>query len=268
MSKNLYIVPYDFTPVTDKAVEYALFLARRIDVEIRLLHLAADKASGMPKVKLLESVIAKLNIPTGVEVTSSVKIGDIFTDLARIAKQEKAQLIIMGTHGIRGFQRVAGSHAMKVVTSADCPFLIVQKNTALAEISEVAVPIDLTKESLQIVNIAGDMANIFNAKVDVLAEKQSDQILNTRLQNRIGIVSKQYEERDIEANVHILKNGGGYGKKIMQFVKNSDVGMIAIAYHSESLLPQFDSFAQNIITNKPALPVLIINSKLASALYF
>ncbi|MDX2361302.1 MAG: universal stress protein [Crocinitomicaceae bacterium] len=268
MSKNLYIVPYDFTPVTEKALEYALFLAKRVDAEIRLLHLAPDKAKGMPKVKLLEDVKNKLNVPAGVQVSSSVKIGDVFTDLARIAKEEKAQLIIMGTHGIRGFQRVSGSHAMKVVTSADCPFLIVQKNTILAEITDVAVPIDLTKESLQIVNIAGDIANIFKAKVNVLAEKQSDQILNTRLQNRIGIVSKQYEERDIEAKMNILKSGGGYGKKIMHFVKNNNVGLIAISYHSESLLPQFDSFAQNIITNKPALPVLIINSKLASALYF
>ena len=157
---------------------------------------------------------------------------------------------------------------MKVVTSAECPFLVVQKATEIKEIKQVAVPIDLTKESLQIVNIAGDMANILKAKVAVLAEKQKDQILNTRLQNRIGIVKKQYEEREIEASIEILNSRGSYGKKIMQFVKQNDVGLIALSYHTESLLPQFDSFAPNLITNKSALPVLIVNSKLASALYF
>jgi len=44
--------------------------------------------------------------------------------------------------------------------------------------------------------------------------------------------------------------------------------MIAFAYHTESLLPQFDSFAPNLINNKEKLPVVVINSKLASALYF
>lgn len=268
MSKNLYVVPYDFTPVTDKALSYALYLGKYVDVEIRIMHIAASQADSVAKIKLLEGLKAKLDVPAGVEVTLTVPVGDIFTDIGRFAKIEKAQLIIMGTHGAKGFQKLSGSYAMKIVTSAECPFLIVQENTELKEIPSVAVPIDLTKESLQIVNIAGDMANIFKSNVHVLAEKQSDEILNTRIQNRIGIVSKQYEDRGIEAKVAFLKAGGSYSKKIMQYVDENKCGLIAIAYHSESLLPQFDNFAQNLITNKPALPVLIINSKPASALYF
>ena len=268
MSKNLYIVPYDFTPVTEKGLEYAIHLGKRVNAEILIVHLAADKAKGMAMLQQMEDLKTKLDSPHGVTITTLVKVGDIFTDIGKIAKEEKAQLIVMGTHGVRGFQRLAGSHAMKLVTSAECPFLIVQKNTEIKDISKIAIPIDLTKESLQIINIAGDMANILKAKVNVLAEKQGDQILNTRLQNRIGIVSKQYEERGIEADINILTTSGSYGKKIIQFVKQNDVGLIAYSYHTESLLPQFDSFAQNLITNKSALPVLIINSKLASALYF
>lgn len=268
MSKNLYIVPYDFTVVTEKALEYAIHLGNRVNAEILIVHLATDKPKGMVMLKEMEKLKAKLETPVGVTITTLVKVGDIFTDIGKIAKEEKAQLIIMGTHGVRGFQRFAGSHAMKVITSAECPFLIVQKGSEIKDINQIAVPIDLTKESLQIINIAGDMANILGTQVNVLAEKQGDQILNTRLQNRIGIVSKQYEERGINAKINILPSGGGYGKKIMQFVKQNDVGLIAFSYHTESLLPQFDSFAQNLITNKPALPVLVINSKLASALYF
>ena len=268
MSKNLYIVPYDFSPVSEKAVEYALFLGRHVATEIQLVHLVADKAKGMLKIKELEKVKEKLTIPSSCEVSILVKVGDIFSDIGKIAKEEKAQLIIMGTHGMRGFQRVSGSHAMKVVTSTEVPFLIVQKNTEIKEIRNIVVPVDLTKESLQIISIAGDMAKIFKSKVHVLAETQTDEMLNTRIKNRIGIVSKEYEERSIDAKMNFLKSSGGYGKKIMHYVKNNDAGLIALAYHSESLLPQFDSFAQNLITNKSALPVLIVNSKLASALYF
>ena len=268
MSKNLYIVPYDFSPVSEKAVEYALFLGSHIATEIRLVHLATDKAKGMARVADLEKVKDNLKVPSTVEVTTLVTVGDIFSDIGKIAKKEKAQLIIMGTHGMRGFQRVAGSHAMKVITSSEVPFLVVQKDTVIKEIENIIVPVDLTKESLQIVSIAGDMAKIFKSKVHVLAEEQTDEMLNTRIKNRIGIVSKEYEERSIDAKMVFLKSSGGYGKKIMHFVKNNNGGLIAIAYHSESLLPQFDSFAQNLITNKPGLPVLIVNSKLASALYF
>ncbi len=268
MKKNLYIVPYDFTPTTDKAVEYALFLAKTVHTEIKLLHLASDKASGQPMVAKLNAVKSKFNVPIGSEITSMVKVGDIFTDIGRIAKEERAQLVIMGTHGIKGMQNIFGSHAMKVITSAECPFLIVQKDTKIKEVNNIIVPIDLTKESLQITNIAGDMAKILSAKLSVVAEKQTDVILNTRIQNRISIVSKQYEERDLDATINFVKKGGKYGKKVMSFTKQNQGDMIAIAYHSESLLPQFDSFAQTLITNKLGLPVLIVNSKLASALYF
>lgn len=268
MSKNLYIVPYDFTPVSEKALEYALFLGSKVHTEIQLLHLAADKAKGMAVKTKLDEKVRSINPPAGTEVTGLVRVGNIFTDIGKIAAKEKAQLIIMGTHGMRGMQSLFGSHAMKVITSAECPFLVVQKNTEIKDVNDLVVPIDLTKESLQIVNIAGDMANILSAKVHVIAEKQTDAILNTRLQNRISIVSKEYEDRGMEPEIALLKKSGGYGKKVMNYTKTKNAGMIALAYHSESLLPQFDSFAQNLITNKGGLPVLVVNSKLASALYF
>ncbi|MFT5859649.1 MAG: nucleotide-binding universal stress UspA family protein [Flavobacteriaceae bacterium] len=268
MSKNLYMVPFDFTPISHKALEYALHLGKHVHAEIRLIHLAKDRKTGMAMKGKLNQIKASTKLPPGVEITTLARVGNIFTDIGKIAKEEKAQLIIMGTHGKSGMQLLFGSHAMKVITSADCAFLIVQKNTQLAEIKRIAVPIDLTKESLQIVNIAGDVAIMCKADVCVLAEKQTDQILNTRLKNRVSIATKQYEEREVTARVDILKKSGAYRKKVMNYAKKNNVDLIAFAYHTESLFPQFDKFAQGLITNKPGLPVLVINSKLASALYF
>jgi len=157
---------------------------------------------------------------------------------------------------------------MKVITSSETPFLIVQKNTVMNEIKNIVVPVDLTKESLQIVNVAGDIAKIYNAKIHVLGEKQNDELLSQQLKNRILIVRNQYQERNIECSVELLKQGGSYQKKIMEYCKNNATDLIGIAYHSESLLPQFDTFAQALITNDQNLPCMVLNSKLASALYF
>ncbi|MFN6014899.1 MAG: universal stress protein, partial [Flavobacteriales bacterium] len=161
MSKNLYIVPYDFTPVTDAAVKYALHMGKRVHTEIMLLHLAGSSGEAMKASAKLDSVIASLDKPAGIEVTKYVREGSIFEDIGKIARKEGAQLIIMGTHGASGLQKLFGSNAMKVVVSADTPFLIIQKETTLIDPKNILVPIDLTKESLQIVNNAGDMASIF-----------------------------------------------------------------------------------------------------------
>ncbi len=268
MSDNLYMVPYDFTEVGDKALEYALHVGKHVRTEILLLHLAKDKKTGLAKRDRLQQVADSVKCPPGVSVSTKTIVGSIFTDISRIAKQEKAQLIVMGTHGKKGMQKLFGSKAMKVVISADCPFLVVQKQTQLNEIKNISVPIDLTKESLQIVNLAGDLANIFAAKIHILAEKQTDQLLDQRIKNRLSIVSKTYEERDLEASVTLVKKRGKYRRKVLNHAKEHKVDLIAIAYHSESLFPQFDDFAQKLLINKQGLPVLVINSKLASALYF
>lgn len=268
MSKNLYIVPHDFTPVGDAAYRYALHLGKHVHTEIQLLHLTTSKGDSMRANAKMDEVISRFEIPSGVEITKLIKEGSIFEDIGKISKSEGAQLIIMGTHGSSGLQRLFGSNAMKVVTSTETPFLIVQKDTPLNELKNIVVPIDLTKESLQIINIAGDMANIYGATVHVVGEKQNDELLSQQMKNRILIVKNQYDERNVPNSVEFMKGGGSFQKKVMTYCKEKNIDLIALAYHSESLLPQFDTFAQSLITNDQKLPCMVLNSKLASALYF
>lgn len=268
MAKNIYLVPHDFSTVGDSALRYALFLGQRVNTEIILLHLTSSKGESIKASMKMDDVISKADVPASVSFRKIVREGSIFEDIGKIARSNEAQLIIMGTHGATGMQRLFGSNAMKVVTSADIPFLIVQKDTELINPKSIIVPIDLTKESLQIVNNAGDMANIFDAEVHVVGEKQNDDLLSQQMKNRILIVKNQYEERSIPCKVELMERGGSFNKKIMEYVKKNEIDMIAVAYHSESLLPQFDTFVQSLITNDKKLPCMVLNSKPASALYF
>jgi nucleotide-binding universal stress UspA family protein len=259
---------HDFSPVGDVALNYALHLGRHIHTEIQVLHLVSTKEEVLKAQLKMNSLIDSISYPEGIELTKLVQVGSIFEDVGKIAKQEGAQLILMGTHGAKGMQKLLGSNAMKVVTSSEIPFLVVQKDTQLNEIKNILVPIDLTKESLQIVNIAGDMATIYGAVVHVIGEKHNDELLSQQMKNRILIVKNQYLERKIPCTVELLKDSGSYQKKIMKYANEKNIDLISIAYHSESLLPQFDTFAQSLITNEQQLPCMVLNSKLASALYF
>ena len=268
MSHNLYIVPHDLSEVGNAALDYALFMGNHVRTEVMLLHLVDNKAKIPVVEQKLRDIIAARTVPPNVEVTTMVRMGDIFTDISKIANQEHAQLIIMGTHGAKGFQKLTGSYAMKVITSCDVPFLIVQAGTKHIEIKNIVVPIDLTKESLQIVGSAGDLANIFDATVHVLGERHSDEGLSQQTKNRVLLIRNKYDEKNTKCEVHLLKNGGSYSKKVMQYVSDVGINVIAIAYHSESLLPQFDSFAQSLITNDLKLPCMIVAAKPAGNLYF
>lgn len=268
MSHNLYIVPHDLTSVGNAALDYALFLGNHVRTEVMLLNLVDNKAKIPLIQQKLEAIVASKTIPVNVEVTINVTVGDIFTEINKIANKLNAQLIIMGTHGVKGFQRLVGSHAMKVITSCDIPFVIVQEGTKQVEFKNIVVPIDLTKESLQIVSPAGDLARMFNATVHVVGEKHNDEGLSQQTKNRVLLIRNKYDEKGVNCEVHLLKPGGSYSKKVLQYAQENNCEVIAIAYHSESLLPQFDSFAQTLITNEMKLPCMILAAKQSGNLYF
>lgn len=268
MSLNKYIVLHDFTEIGDTALDYALHIGKHVHTDIMLMHVVNDDSKIHHATKKLEEVIAKANPPEGVTLTPLVKTGNFLEDTGAFAKDEHAQLVIMGTHGALGLQKVFGSFAMKVIRSSEIPFLVVQKGTPLKEISKVVVPVDLTKESLQIVNIAGDIARIFGGKVHILYETQTDDRLAMQMKTRVHIVKNNYEERGVDAEYIKLESKGSFTRKIEKYAEAQNAELLAFAYHSESILPQFDAFGQSLITNSLKLPCMVVNSKLASALYF
>lgn len=268
MSRNLYLVPHDFTPVGDAALQYAIHLGKRVKTEIQLIHIVAEQSKVASAKQKLQQIIDSIPETNNIEISSLVQVGSIFEDISKIALKEHAQLIIMGTHGVSGMQKLFGSHAMKVVTSSNVPFLVVQKETKLENVEKIIVPIDMTKESLQITNLAGDLAAIFEAELHVITERQTDEILGRKMANRISLVKNQYDDRNLTSTITFVDGGGSYQNKVIQYTQKVNGNFIALAYHSESLLPQFDKFAQSLITNELKLPCLIINSKNASNLYF
>jgi nucleotide-binding universal stress UspA family protein len=269
MSSNLFIVPHVLTSVGDAALKYALFLAKPKKTAIELLHIVSNKNSSEAAYEKLKEIIKNLDLQVGdVDVKAVVKVGNIFDDIGKIAESKEARLIIMGTHGAKGMQKLFGSYAIKVVTSSSVPFLVVQDGVEHSVIKNIIVPIDLTKESLQIINVAAEIARTFDAEVHVLGETQSDPSLAQQIKIRISLVKKEYQEKNVKSNVNLISGSKPYQQKVLTYAKEHKADMVAMAYHSSSLFPQFDKYTQSLITNEENIPCLIVNSKLLSKLYY
>jgi nucleotide-binding universal stress UspA family protein len=263
---NLFIVPHDFTNVGDAALKHAIFMALPRQTEIEVLHIVSDKSKGAAAYTKLQDIIVKTDTQ-GLDVRPLVKVGSIFDDIGKIAEEKEAKMIIMGTHGATGMQKLFGSYAIKVVTSTSVPFLVVQASDPRHQIKRIVVPLDETKESLQIINHVGDIARLFDADVHILAEKQRDPRLAQQLKIRISLVNKEYTEKQVRCEVHILEGSKAYYKKIVEFADKNDADLIALAYYSSSIF-SFDNHAQALLTNEKNLPCLIVNAKLLSKLYY
>lgn len=143
------LVPTDFSPDADVALEYAIDLAKPANAAIHLLHVyhfptyssaGLDIAYAYP-VDLLEEVrkhaaarveeIQKELRARGVTVESEIIEGSPALKIVECAEREKADLIVMGTRGLTGLKHVAlGSVAERTLRLAPCPVLTVKAASA------------------------------------------------------------------------------------------------------------------------------------------
>ncbi|MFZ5552834.1 MAG: universal stress protein [Bacteroidota bacterium] len=269
MSAHIYLVPHDFSPVAAAATHHAIQLARQTKAEVHLLHIIkADNERGAAKAKL-NDFIGKLALKsTDPKVVANIEKGSIFEDIGKMAAKMKATLIIMGTHGSKGMQKVFGSFAIKVIKSAECPFVIVQDKVPAEKIGKIVIPFSLASESLQIINFAADLAHVFDSEMHLVANAEKDALLNRKIHNFIEVIKKKLATKELEFTIKLLEGNDSFLTKIFNYGKTVKTDMFAIAYHSDSILPQFDTFAQNIITNELKIPVLIVNSKQQGNFYF
>ena len=149
------LCPTDFSAFAGQAVEHAVMLARWYGAELTLAHVYPSMAvmggdalyfpSGLPldagtRGRLdseLESAVGRARA-AGVKVVSTLLEGDPTEEILRHARTTSTDLIVMGTHGRRGFDRwVLGSVAGRIVHRARCAVLTVPRPPEVAGPAEV-----------------------------------------------------------------------------------------------------------------------------------
>lgn len=268
MERN-FLVPHDFTPVGDSAALQGAYLCKATQSTLALLHIVKSdklKAEAEAKLKVEKSKIQK-EFPD-LEVKLYVVTGNIFDDIGGTAKKLNSSLIIMGTHGAKGMQKVFGSFAIKVITNCSVPFMVVQNNITIKKLDKIVFPLGIMAESLQIMGFAGTLAKAFDAEMHIIAETQTDAKLKNKTNINFQVVGKQMNTTGVKYKMELVGGSESYFEKIMKYTEKEKADIIAIAYYNESIIPQLDRFYQNIITNEANVPSLIINSTSVSSSYF
>lgn len=252
-----YLVPFDFTPIACNALSHALQLSEHNPGEIELLHIAASPGQKAEARKALEK-IALSNTTEDQKVTERVVVGSIFSDIASEAERSKADLLVMGTHGEKGLQRIFGSHALKVITSSRIPFIVTQ-NRPPKPIKEILMPVDFSIEKIEVSHTAAHLAATFNAEVHLLHQPVNDTWLVQQLKNNIAMVQEKLRRKGLTHFVVQLGGDKSFGEEVMKYGNGRDC-MYAIGHFTEGFFPQLERFSQNLLTNPEQAPVLIMNA--------
>jgi nucleotide-binding universal stress UspA family protein len=262
------IVPTDFTTTSNKAIEYAFALSKTWNAEVHLLNIVKSASEEKEVLVKMDELIQEWKQKAGQVALSMVRIGNIFEDIPAVVEQEKGDLVVMGTHGMKGLQYIVGSHALRVITETKAPFIVVQDDTVVkSNVAKILVPLDLHKETKQKIRFAGDMAEKFKSEVQIIVPKEEDEYLQNAILRNMSYAEGYFESREIPYQTIVAEvNSGNFAEAIVEHAKKADIDLICILnFANEKMIHAFGSDAeQKVITNRAAIPVLVLNPVVAN----
>jgi nucleotide-binding universal stress UspA family protein len=137
------VVPTDFSECSDVAVDHAVALAKRFGSRLRFVHVIHEMTAHLEGLEGPVFVEALADVHQEIErqakgrmaelkkkspgATTTIHHGNPTAEIVMEAEAQRADLIVMGTHGRTGLDRILlGSVAHQVMQKASCPVMVVK----------------------------------------------------------------------------------------------------------------------------------------------
>lgn len=209
----------------------------------------------------------------GVEVESLVCEGEPSDVIVDIAKEKKADLISIGTHGRKGIKRlIMGSVTSKVIVNAPCDVMVVKSpcTECTGEYKSILVPFDGSEFSKKALGRACKLSKIDNAEITVLyviphyeemieflKTESIKKGLSDEAQKIIDVAKEIASGYGIEINTDI--RDGHAGEKIIESAKMLKNDLIVAGAHGWRGINKaiIGSTTESVIANA-FCPVLVV----------
>jgi len=258
------LIPTDFTVIAQYAIELAVPFARLTGTGIVLVHIVKKTTEIPDATAKVELEADKASRDHGVQVTGIVREGSIFSTIGETVTELDASLVLMGTHGIKGMQKLTGSWALKVLITSKVPIIVVQTNPRKRSIEKIVFPVDFKRENREKIGWAYYVARLFNSKVYILrSEPARDRKIEQGIRTNLSFTEKFLRSKNIEFDVSVAKGEGSFANETLQFAEDLDADLILITTTKGISRVDFvlGASEEGVITNSANIPVMCVNPR-------
>jgi len=267
---NIVLVPTDFSEVCGNAISHGVKLAKFLGYKVFILHIINKETRIELKRKNVGTDYIDLRLKEykkyysrkyEVEIDTMAVEGSIFSTINTVAKEIKANLMVMGTHGKKGLQHVFGSYAMKVVEESTVPVIVVQKRSFRSGYKNIVFPISIDLEPRQAVNWASLMAKLFGAKLHLYLSPETEIARRTAL----GIITKQittvFDSEKIPYSFTTADRSTGFASQVISYsvLHHADLIMIMTRPNIDVIGFSLSAWDDKLMFNEAQIPVMGIN---------
>ena len=259
--KACIVVTWDFTKLSENALEHAKMTAKNIGVEIKLLHIVGKKNHVEEKRQELDEIVSNLKKNYSGEISAVVEEGTIFKTINKVAERENAQLVFMGTHGIKGLQKVTGSWALKVVVNSKIPFIVVQEPPKLDSYKKVLLVIDYKKENKQKMRWVQYLKNTFDSEFHVFKLTTKDKIFQQRIHTNEKFAQKFMGANGVKYTEAVSTGENDFALEIIEEAKKTEADLIIVMTTKNIGFADYalGAHEQYVIANMENIPVMCVN---------
>jgi len=276
--QKLIVVPWDFTHVAEHALAHAVKISRMVKNDICLLHIV--DAGIKPQVRgeklaLLKKVADDNAQKYNMTIIPAIEKGTIFTAIGDFVNQKDVKpenqkeisLVVMGTHGMKGMQKLTGSWALKVIVKSTVPFIVVQDPPVDQErYHNIVFPVDFRTENKEKTKMAIFMGKYFDSKMHILVTTSNDQSLMRKTKTNLNFAIKYLIQNNIEYQIHEVPRGN-FPQQTLDFAQKINADLILIVTTKNITFADYmvGASEQYIIANSSRIPVCCVNPKASFA---
>lgn len=266
-----YLIPWDFTPVAENALKYAVKFASMGEVSslVELVHVvqagglfSKSKTSEEEAREKFKAEQQRIKNQYGVEVKTTLLEGNLFDTISEYASETQASMVIMGTHGIKGVQKLTGSWALKVIAGSETPFLVVQDAPLHDKVFEhIVMPIDFRDEEKEKIQWAIKVATQYGSKIHIIIPNAFDSGVQKKINYNLAFAKKHMEGYNIESEIHNAAKGKSFQEEIVSLAVDieADLVLIMTTPNLDFTDYVFGAQEQYVIANNSKIPVMCVN---------
>jgi nucleotide-binding universal stress UspA family protein len=266
------LVPTDFSEHSEDALKAAAQIAKKNKSEIYLLHMLelpgqmSDAITGGRTIPEVMLFVKKANQTfenlrerpylDGVPVSETVLLEKASDGILNFSKQNNIDLIIMGSHGMSGLEKLhIGSNTEKVVRHSEIPVLVIKKDFGEFNTSNFVFASDFSAEVKKPFEKVMKFVEFFDSKLSLVMISSPNSFKTTILGEMI--LKNFVSEFNIKNCTTHIYNDVNIEKGIINFANSVDADMIGICTHGRTGLAHFfnGSISEDVV-NHEVRPVI------------
>jgi nucleotide-binding universal stress UspA family protein len=232
--RGTLLIPVDFTTQSLLAIKQAYNLAKYTHSKITLLH-TYDKV-GSEMYEELKALTKQTETESGVPTEYMNVKGNMYAEVTRIAEDIKATLVMVGLESHMTAKNIIGESASKMIRECHCPVISIRGKENKEGCENILLPLDLSRESREKVDVAIQFAHYFGASIRILSV--------------FSLSDAAYENQLL-----------AYSNQVKQYIKGKGISCSNKSLASENVADAIVEYANKVesdlivIMNKPTLSI-------------